>query len=306
MTINPIYSIYNFISFTYNWPMQHELNKYLCVVEAGSFSGAAKKLHISQPALSIAVKNLEKTYGTQLLMRHGHSFSMTEAGAVVFEHARKIRLAMDNLRCELAEEIKSDRTLKLGMIDSVGDMLFGADSLEKIEGMEVSVANSRALIDMLSSDQLDLIFITSPRLSRHSLFSEMRLGQEKFKLVCAPTVAGDTLKAIKKRRIIPRFLTYDQKSTTFAMISRHLSHLGLGFESNFFSSSPELMRLMALSGRGAALLPDLKVAEDLSSGGLVPIKKVTFYRGISVLTLKGKYMSKTMRELTTAVAGGLN
>ena len=57
------------------------LRYFQAVAEELSFSGAAKRLHVAQPALSRAVKQLEHTLGTQVLERTRHHVRLTPAGA---------------------------------------------------------------------------------------------------------------------------------------------------------------------------------------------------------------------------------
>src|SRR5262245_32759253 len=59
------------------------------VLDAGSFSAAAKQLEIGQPAVSKSVAQLEERLGVRLLMRSTHGVSPTEAGRNFYEHARR-------------------------------------------------------------------------------------------------------------------------------------------------------------------------------------------------------------------------
>ena len=72
----------------------HDLNLmriFAEVVEAGSFSGAARQLDVSRSAVSKAVANLEKTLGARLLHRSTRHLSLTEVGAAYAEHCRRIK-----------------------------------------------------------------------------------------------------------------------------------------------------------------------------------------------------------------------
>lgn len=65
-----------------------EMETFLRVVEAGSFSAAARDLKIGQPAVSKTIAQLERRLGVQLLVRSTHSLAMTEAGQEFFKRAR--------------------------------------------------------------------------------------------------------------------------------------------------------------------------------------------------------------------------
>lgn len=68
------------------------------VVEAGSFSGAARQIGVSRSAISKAVANLEKALGARLLNRSTRHLSLTEVGAAFSEHCRRIKLESESAR----------------------------------------------------------------------------------------------------------------------------------------------------------------------------------------------------------------
>ncbi|MGB3124639.1 MAG: LysR family transcriptional regulator [Pseudomonas sp.] len=59
------------------------------VIETGSFSGAARQLHVGQPAISKSIAQLEERLGVRLLLRSTHGLTPTEAGQHFYEHARR-------------------------------------------------------------------------------------------------------------------------------------------------------------------------------------------------------------------------
>ncbi|MGY4636691.1 LysR family transcriptional regulator [Pseudomonas sp. TE24901] len=59
------------------------------VIETGSFSGAARQLHVGQPAISKAIALLEERLGVRLLLRSTHGLTPTEAGQNFYEHAKR-------------------------------------------------------------------------------------------------------------------------------------------------------------------------------------------------------------------------
>ena len=67
-----------------------QLKHFLAVGEAGSITAAAKKLRLTQPALSRQIKALEEELDTALLERGAHSIQLTAAGEVLVAEARKL------------------------------------------------------------------------------------------------------------------------------------------------------------------------------------------------------------------------
>ena len=62
--------------------MEQEMEYIHTIYECGSFSKAAEKLYVTQPALSLAVKRTEERIGMQLFDRSGRTLKLTEAGKI--------------------------------------------------------------------------------------------------------------------------------------------------------------------------------------------------------------------------------
>ncbi|MFK7895221.1 MAG: LysR family transcriptional regulator [Myxococcota bacterium] len=68
----------------------HQVRCWLAVVDAGSFTAASERLHLTQPGVSYAVKQLEDALGTPLFERLGRSVTLSAAGEVFLPHARQL------------------------------------------------------------------------------------------------------------------------------------------------------------------------------------------------------------------------
>lgn len=75
-----------------------QLRMFIAVVEGKTFSAAAKKLNISQPSISVAIKNLEEELHLTLLDRSSYRPTLTPAGLEVFRQAKKILTLKDELK----------------------------------------------------------------------------------------------------------------------------------------------------------------------------------------------------------------
>ena len=97
-----------------------QLTYFVTIVEQKSFSKAASVLHISQPSLSNAIKNLEDEVGFKLLERNTRNIGLTESGQLLYERALHILLDMSILEKEMQEAgLVGKGELRLGMIESV-------------------------------------------------------------------------------------------------------------------------------------------------------------------------------------------
>lgn len=68
---------------------RRQLQYFLAVAEAGSFTRAASRLHVAQPSLSTTMRTLEEELGTALFERHGRGVRLTEAGRALVDPARR-------------------------------------------------------------------------------------------------------------------------------------------------------------------------------------------------------------------------
>jgi LysR family cyn operon transcriptional activator len=132
------------------------------VVEHGSFTRAAQTLHVSQPALSQQIKELEERVGAQLLDRSGRKIRPTDLGAIYLQHAGRALAELDEAARAVRDvEDLSTGTLRLGVTPSVAAYLIGP-VLQRFRasypGITLTVrASPQELIEpALRDDQLDL------------------------------------------------------------------------------------------------------------------------------------------------------
>jgi LysR family hydrogen peroxide-inducible transcriptional activator len=78
-----------------------QLRYYLAVAELGSFSKAAARCHVSQPALSVQMQKLEFRMGKLLLNRNHRRIVPTEAGLILVRRAKEILTQIENAKCEI-------------------------------------------------------------------------------------------------------------------------------------------------------------------------------------------------------------
>ncbi|HET8670131.1 MAG TPA: LysR family transcriptional regulator, partial [Candidatus Saccharimonadales bacterium] len=146
--------------------MESRLYKFARLVEAGSFTKAAAILHISQPALTTAIKKLERELKAELLVRDSHTFKLTAAGGIAYATAREINVQASNLKLRLAEAATQKVQLRLGLIDSIADMLFiHSDNLQMLEQgthLSLSVDNTTKLLTYVEHDELDIALVSRP------------------------------------------------------------------------------------------------------------------------------------------------
>jgi LysR family transcriptional regulator, transcriptional activator of the cysJI operon len=102
----------------------HQLRVFVAVVEQRSFTGAARQLHLTQPAVSMQVSRLQRSVNVPLLIRDGRSLIPTEVGLTVYRHACEVLAATDTLRRVLEDmEIERVQHISIGTTPAYAEQM---------------------------------------------------------------------------------------------------------------------------------------------------------------------------------------
>jgi DNA-binding transcriptional LysR family regulator len=262
--------------------MDHRYRKFLAVLETGSFSEAAKKLHVSQPAITLAVASLEHSLGVKLYVRRRAPMELTTEGRLVADSARVISDEDEKLHHRL-QQTASIGHRQIGLIDSIAHLLYKSPyERTLLSGVEVMVDNSRRIIRDLTAGKIELGVITGQPLALGPEVAVRKLHGEEFVFVTTPQRVLE-----KTTTRIDDWLATNPDSTSYRYFTKLFSQKGLQVTPIFYSASMELLRDMALSGTGTALLPRHIVQDSLDVGTLAIVKTKPLYRPIWVVTRHG-------------------
>ena len=140
------------------------LRYFVCVAEAENVSRAARKLHISQPAVSRQIRDLEDEIGLPLLKRSGKSVRLTEAGRLFLDEARVVLKRTDEAVRNVRALTNTNTELHVGYSSYMVDPVFHA-ILNNYQRAMPSVRvklHDRSVernVDCLLEGKLDLAFI---------------------------------------------------------------------------------------------------------------------------------------------------
>jgi DNA-binding transcriptional LysR family regulator len=161
------------------------------VARLGSFTAAARELHVAQPAVSAQVAQAERALGTRLFVRSHHRTTPTEAGALVAARARRLSAEMTRLRADV------DRlnglltgTLRIGATPLLGpvDLPQIAARFQRAHpgvALHVQVDLVDALLHRLADGDLDVVL--GPVTARtRTAFNTRLLHEETVVLIAAP------------------------------------------------------------------------------------------------------------------------
>ncbi len=238
-----------------------QLRYIVAVAETGRFGLAAKKLNVAQPSLSAQIAECEAELGFTVFDRGRHGANMTYLGAEVVRRSRIILRETEDLLAVAKGRQLFDDQLRLGVLPSVGPYILPnvVRKLHKDYPNLRLVLNDASTSDLeagLRDGELDLI-ISTPQ--DHPNTDQTLLFHERFWAAFAlddPLAEGrDVLK--KKDLENQLFLTLN-RSHRLSRIAHDIANFcGASISSDYTGSSLDTIRLMAATGAGVAILPEI-------------------------------------------------
>src|SRR5271163_2789376 len=154
-----------------------QLAAFCAVVERRSFSQAAERLGVTQPAVSLQVRALEKRLGTQLLDRSGRRVEPTEAGLRLYRGAQRMLALEDQLVAEVGGEGEGalEGTFQIGASTGPGGIVL-AQLLCEFQGrnpalnVSLSVFDTQTVIELVANRELELGVVGAARRHRGVVF----------------------------------------------------------------------------------------------------------------------------------------
>ena len=145
----------------------HQLRLFNAVARHQSFAAAAREMHLTQPAVSMQIKELEETIGLPVFDRAGKSVTLTTPGEYFLVHARRMLAVLKDAEDTMAKMRGAQTgTLIVGMVTTAADFLprMLAEFLREHPGVDVRlvIGNRRSLVELLHRNEVDLAVMGRP------------------------------------------------------------------------------------------------------------------------------------------------
>jgi LysR family transcriptional regulator, hydrogen peroxide-inducible genes activator len=273
-----------------------QLSYFIALVEEGSFGGAAARVHISQPALSMQVRELEYQLSVRLVERLPRGIRLTRAGREVEVRARRILAEMIDLEAS-ARRQGLNRRIHLGVIPTVAPYLLPSalPDLREARGtpdLRLKEAQTAVLLEALDAGQLDAVVIASRPQS--GAYTQLVLFEDRFLL------AGNAerLAALGSRREALRPVSLDPDQLMLldeghCLADQALEVCGLdrrGMRLDLGASSLATLCGLVGEGMGLTFLPEIAVAKEkqaVPDMALVRFAKPEPMRQITIVAREG-------------------
>ncbi|WP_299641686.1 hydrogen peroxide-inducible genes activator [uncultured Ruegeria sp.] len=242
-------------------PTLRQLEYIVTVSRLGRFSLAAEVLNVSQPSLSTQIATVEQELGVRIFDRNRGGIQVTTKGEEFILRAQKILAEVKDLRHAMSNDMPVGGRLRLGVLPSIGPYLLpqAIKQVHRIRpGLRIVVReeNTLDLEQGLKSGRFDLILSTPedhPNTVQHRLFNEPLWVAVAVDDVLARELQGVSATDLQNRI----FLTLDQSHRLSRIVYALAAECGGVVSDEYEGTTLDSIVLMAASGVGVAVLPDL-------------------------------------------------
>ena len=279
------------------------------VAEAGSITGAAQRLHVSQPAVSKQIGELEAVLGMRLLDRLPRGVRLTHAGRLLAEYARRL----DALEGEAARALEEFRGLRRGRLTVGASTTIAAYLLPQAFGefhrqypdieLQLEIANTRDIQRCLMDGVIE-VGLTEGVIEAEDLDSQV-FHQDELVAIAPP---GHSL--LRKKHVVARelcrepFILREEGSGTRVVVERALEARGLSVKPVLSLASTEAIIHSVVAGLGIAIVSRLAIGLELKFGSLtiIPVKDLVIRRPLHLQRLRGRDQSLVMQRFLSILA----
>ncbi|WP_165224701.1 LysR family transcriptional regulator [Affinirhizobium pseudoryzae] len=250
----------------------HHLRYFRAVAHDGNLTRAAERLNLSQSALSIQIKQLEERLGHQLFERRGRQLYLTEAGRIALDHADTIFATGDELLQTLRQTGTTRRAIRIGALATLSrnfQLEFIRPLLDRTDVELILRSGSTAeLLGALETLNLDIVLLTQPPAADAvTPFVSEQLYQQRVSLIGSPALASGKQELGKMLAQHPMILP-TLESGVRLQFEALAARLGVTPQIAAEVEDMAMMRLLARSGVGLAVMPPIVVQQELETGML--------------------------------------
>lgn len=255
--------------------MQPSYEVFLKVVEEKNFSNAAKRLHMSQPAVSQHVRSLESELGVTLLERTNKYVRVNKAGQIVYQYVKEMAMLEERMRhlvTDLTEVAAGNLTV--GASYTFGEYVLPAllaklNTLYPAIEVDVTIGNSATIADCVSRHVLDIGIVEGATQEGLVLHTEVFAEDQMVVVVAAdhPLLAlGRPVKFTELQDFL--WVLREEGSGTREAAERIFSRYSFSPTSAIQFSSTQPIKAMVAAGDGVTILSEWAIQKELQYGDL--------------------------------------
>jgi DNA-binding transcriptional LysR family regulator len=282
------------------------LRTFTHVIELGSFSAAAVRLELSQPAISLQVRELEKQTGVRLIERVGRRATPTAAGEELLGYARRINATVGEALDAMQRHAKGTvGKIRLGTGDTaciyfLPPVLRGLRQRFPSLDIVVSTGNSPDVLKSIDANTIDIGLVTLPAPGR--MFDIQPVLDDDFVVITSRSAtrlpkritAGDLAK-------LPVVL-YEPGANTRQLIDQWAMRAGVPLKPAMELGSVEAIKEVVGAGLGCGVVPAMALPRPNARGRMVvrPLYP-RLSRKLAIVMRRDKPLQRGLREMISAI-----
>ncbi len=271
---------------------------FVTIVNTGSFSAAAKKLHITQPAISKRIHNLEQRLNIKLFERLQREIKLTEAGNTLLPHARAILHEFDNAKTAVKDlDQRTSGPLRIVASHHIGlhrlPMILRDFSQRFPEvDLQLIFLDSESAYALLQDNSADLAFITIPDVIRDEYECHLT-WDDPMSFICGKAHPLAELEQVSPRDLARYNAILPSESTlTYRVVETIFKQHRLKLKASIPTNYLETMKMMASVGMGWSVLPNTMIEEDLK---VLALEKPKLSRRLGAISFRKKTLGNAAR-----------
>lgn len=279
-----------------------QLTTYRLVISRGSFTAAAEVLGISQPAVSLQMRQLETTLQTRLIERSGRGVRPTPAGLTLLAHCGEIEKAVNAAVQSVAlhqQDISSSVTLGTGatacihLLPTVLQQLRAAHPLLSVG---IRTGNTQDIVRAVEENSIDIGFVTLPATGRNLDITPV--VKDEFVAITAPGKHEDTALFSPGHFAHSPLIVFASGSSTRQLIDSWFQSAGKPAIPVMELGSIEAIKRMVRAGLGYSIVPRMSVSRPEDGNGLaVHSLAPVLHRSLGLVMRQDKVVNRGMREV---------
>ncbi|MEZ5428459.1 MAG: LysR family transcriptional regulator [Pyrinomonadaceae bacterium] len=281
-----------------------QLKAFVAISETKTFTAGAKRLNITQAAISMQIQQLEKEIGLPLFTRTSRRVIITEAGEHLLRRARKILSEHDAALAEIAEIAGAEHgRLRLGSASAMFATAQLPGILEKLKEKfpqcEITVfsGTSQTLVDKILHNEIDIAFVSLP-VENTNILTEM-LFSDEIVAIAHPSHPLAKKKTISAKRLGEEELILgEQGGNTRRMIDDFFDSANVKPNVVMELSRQEAINKMVENRMGVGISGTKYIAGEIADGKLISwkIEGASIKWDLGLARLRGGYNSPIVKE----------
>jgi DNA-binding transcriptional LysR family regulator len=282
------------------------LRAFSYVVELGSFSAAAERLELSQPAVSLQVRELEKHVGVRLIERVGRRATPTAAGEELLGHARRIDAAVGAALDAMTRHAKGTiGRIRLGTGDTAC-IYFLPPVLRALRNkfpsldIVVSTGNTPDILKSIEDNTIDVGLLTLPTPGR--MFDVQPVLDDEFVAITSRGAVALPDKVAPADLAKLPVVLYEPDANTRQLIDQWAMRAGIALKPVMELGSVEAIKELVGAGLGCSIVPALALpATSTRRRMIVRPLQPRLSRKLAIVMRRDKPLQRGLREVVSAI-----